>query len=379
MSQGSESSFSNQQFGKPTYRYSTPLPKGSPSSQSPLLSRQTEPSTPGQSPKFPRTSEDIGQYEGSNYPTSTFSSPSEQADLEPNLPSIFSNDPEHDRRNTSKEAPWKYAGYRVFSRFMASDDAFLIVRRFGNLNARIALSLQDDIVLLEQQLDDLERGLSRATVSKDIDNSSFRKDAFEERRTLIKKTLPAKLMEYNAFINGYTTLLSRPDIHHKDLSAVKDWLEINERAIDPEEACFLDNKEDLVGIKPKSRSCFRSVLEFTFLLQIPGIRRVFARTPVEYGKVRKDAQDKTIFQDDRRVEGFSSTLVACMGLGMLVGPLWILKSVTGVPHRLAIITSFIGIFFLLVKVATRARILDALGAAAAYSAVLMVFLQAVGV
>lgn len=64
---------------------------------------------------------------------------------------------------------------------------------------------------------------------------------------------------------------------------------------------------------------------------------------------------------------------------MLVGPLWILSSVSGIPHRLAIITSFIGTFFLLVKIATRARILDALGAAAAYSAVLMVFLQAVGV
>lgn len=82
---------------------------------------------------------------------------------------------------------------------MASDDAFLIVRRFGNLNARIALSLQDDIVLLEQQLDNLEKGLSRPTVSKDIDNSSFRKDVFKERRKIIKEDLPKKLMEYSNY------------------------------------------------------------------------------------------------------------------------------------------------------------------------------------
>jgi preprotein translocase subunit SecD len=62
-----------------------------------------------------------------------------------------------------------------------------------------------------------------------------------------------------------------------------------------------------------------------------------------------------------------------------VGPLWILAEVSNPMHRLGIITGFIALFFVLVKVATRARIFDALAAAAAYSAVLMVFLQAIAI
>lgn len=161
MSQDIESSFETRKFGHPTYRHNAPLPLGSQSSQTPLVGRKTEPSAPSPSASFSGTHADLEQYaatQGSASPTSSSAALSGQDDQEPNLPSTFVDDPEHDQRNTPGKAPWKYAGYRVFSRFMASDDAFLIVRRFGNLNARIALSLQDDIVLLEQQLDNLEKG-----------------------------------------------------------------------------------------------------------------------------------------------------------------------------------------------------------------------------
>jgi len=43
---------------------------------------------------------------------------------------------------------------------MASDSAFLVIRRFGALNARIALSMQDEIVQLEEQLYDIDEALS---------------------------------------------------------------------------------------------------------------------------------------------------------------------------------------------------------------------------
>lgn len=201
MSQDIENSSETRRIGHPTYRYTVPLPPGSQSSQTPLVRQQTEPSAPSPSHSS-GTRGDLRQYaatQGSNSPTSSSTALFEEDDQEPDLPPTFVDDPELDQRNTPDKAPWKYAGYRVFSRFMASDDAFLIVRRFGNLNARIALSLQDDIVLLEQQLDDLEKGLTRRTVSRDIDNSSFRKDVFEERRKIIKEELPRKLMEYSNY------------------------------------------------------------------------------------------------------------------------------------------------------------------------------------
>lgn len=60
---------------------------------------------------------------------------------------------------------------------------------------------------------------------------------------------------------------------------------------------------------------------------------------------------------------------------MLIAPLWILEAVHDPTNQLAIITGFIALFFFVVKVATNAKVFESLAAAAAYSAVLMVFLQ----
>jgi hypothetical protein len=67
---------------------------------------------------------------------------------------------ENNVQNAPDKAPWKYTGYRIFSRWMATDNDFLIVRRFGNLNARIILSMQDDIVQLEEQLNLIHKAVS---------------------------------------------------------------------------------------------------------------------------------------------------------------------------------------------------------------------------
>ena len=63
----------------------------------------------------------------------------------------------------------------------------------------------------------------------------------------------------------------------------------------------------------------------------------------------------------------------------MVVPLWWLAFVSGLVHRLSIITGFIAVFFILVEVATDAGVFNAFAAAAAYSAVLMVFLQGIPV
>jgi hypothetical protein len=395
---------------------STPPPSAN--SESPLIWKHTAPPSPAQSSipsnNPPAAKVNRGEFPHSptwppspapksstrEVPTSNTWPPSNGLSRDCYEPqSSFNDDPENDRRNNPSTAPWKFTGYRIFSRWMATDNAFLILRRFGNLNARIALSMQDDIVQLEEKLDAIEKILCSKDQDWRLNNGSFREDPISARRELIKKELPQKLAEYSqfhsltanvmhmltladAFINGYSQLLSRPEIHQEDLASVRGWLKSNQDAIDKRERRFVEYEEDLIGIRPKSRSCFRKVLEYSFLLRMPGLRRFPKRTPREYDLIKENSEDKynyTTWQDDRKVEGCSSTLVAVIGLGMLVGPLWILAEVSNPMHRLGIITGFIALFFVLVKVATRARIFDALAAAAAYSAVLMVFLQAIAI
>jgi len=75
------------------------------------------------------------------------------------------------------------------------------------------------------------------------------------------------------------------------------------------------------------------------------------------------------------MEFFVTIVVVSVGLLMLVGPLWALMYVWDQTKRLAIITAFIVLFLLLLSTVTVAKPFESLAATAAYSAVLMVFMQ----
>jgi hypothetical protein len=94
-----------------------------------------------------------------------------------------------------RRKPWKEIGYRGFSAFLASDNDFLVFRRFGAVNARLLLYLQDEIVILEQQLEELET-LHAQDSAVDIHNGSFRQEALPQRRKLLDKLL-VKVKEYS--------------------------------------------------------------------------------------------------------------------------------------------------------------------------------------
>lgn len=182
-------------------------------------------------------------------------------------------------------------------------------------------------------------------------------------------------------MNGYTKMLDRPSIHKDDLASVRAWIDTNPGAIDKEEAKYIF-QEDLIGIHPKPRSCFRNIIEATFLLKAPLVRGCFERRPQDANLIEEatkgsdEHKSKTTWPNDKRVEKLSSTIIALIGLGMLVGPLWILAKLDETKDKLAVISGFIALFFVLIGVGTNAGIFNALASAAAYSAVLMVFVQA---
>ncbi|KAF2814458.1 uncharacterized protein BDZ99DRAFT_237951 [Mytilinidion resinicola] len=110
----------------------------------------------------------------------------------------------------------------------------------------------------------------------------------------------------------------------------------------------------------------------TRFLKIPWLKPCFLRTPLD-DKIINDGRG--YWQNDRNLEAFSFWVIAFVGLGMLVGPIWILAFIVDPLKRLGVITGFIALFFILVAVATTAKVSEALASAAAYSAVLMVFMQ----
>ena len=83
-----------------------------------------------------------------------------------------------------EEKPWKYIGYRSFSAFIASDNDFFVLRRFGALSARVLLELQDQLSRVEEDLESLEKRV-RDEHAPDVHNGSFRQETQIDREALV--------------------------------------------------------------------------------------------------------------------------------------------------------------------------------------------------
>ena len=93
--------------------------------------------------------------------------------------------------------PWKFTGYQSFSAFVASDNEFFVLRRFGALSARVLLGLQDQLSCLEQDLGALEKRV-REKNAPDRHNGSFRQDTLEDRQALVSQA-QSLLRDYSQY------------------------------------------------------------------------------------------------------------------------------------------------------------------------------------
>lgn len=82
-----------------------------------------------------------------------------------------------------------------------------------------------------------------------------------------------------------------------------------------------------------------------------------------------------LYFSDKRIDAFASGVIVIVGLTMLLTPVWILQALNSLLWKLVVISIFIFIFLVTMSFTMVAKPFEALGATAAYAAVLMVFLQ----
>jgi hypothetical protein len=175
-----------------------------------------------------------------------------------------------------QQRPWKYIGYKGYASWVASSDTFFHVRKFATLNARVILSLQGEISVLEEKLQELDRIYS-SKESGVINNGSFRDDQKTERvETML--SLKQKLLEYSehynfstsfpkspekvhlsystsdSFINSHSPLRARPPVPKEDVSNSYAWHYNNHGAILDEEQAYITHEDDLMAIHPREIS-----------------------------------------------------------------------------------------------------------------------------
>lgn len=89
--------------------------------------------------------------------------------------------------------------------WMASDDDFFVLRRFGKLGARVALMMQNRIAQLEEEL------LNEDRASRDLGqhSGSFRNDPREQRTKLLEE-LVGRMEKYRLSLYPIMVEVSLP-------------------------------------------------------------------------------------------------------------------------------------------------------------------------
>ncbi|KAE8153234.1 hypothetical protein BDV25DRAFT_137140 [Aspergillus avenaceus] len=240
------------------------------------------------------------------------------------------------------EKPWKYIGYHAYSRFLAFDSDFYCFRRLEQLNTRVIVALQNQLAQIEESLDEIDKLCSRRE-APDVHNGTFRNDTQDDRVNLIWEAY-RRLESYNRFLNEYAQLRSRATATERDITSLKNWHYNHEGAIKNEEAKYIDGGDLLWQKHPPS--------------ELP-----------------LHVQQHVHYSSDRRIDQFVTLTIITVGLLMLISPIWILAFIHPVITKLTVITLFILLFLILVSLGTNSKPYESLAATAAYSAILMVFLQ----
>ncbi|KAI1331382.1 hypothetical protein F5Y16DRAFT_266644 [Xylariaceae sp. FL0255] len=271
-------------------------------------------------------------------------------------------------REDVERKPWKYVGYRGYSDLIASEDDFFILRRFNSLNVRIALLFQDEIAVLEGELAEIDEQNSRKDAA-DVHNGSFRQDIDNRSEVLTK--IRKKLEEYNAFVLQQTEMKKLQKPRKQDFRSLRNWHHNHDyAAIAPDEQKYLEHESDLFGVIPKDKLPLRRFIDNSRRLRTLPIWQLKGKSVSE-----ENGGDDVSYFSDARINAFAAGLIIGLGGILLLAPLWILYALNSSAHKLAVITLFVAAFLITLSFTLVMKPFEALGATAAYAAVLTVFLQ----
>lgn len=264
--------------------------------------------------------------------------------------------------------PWKYTGYKGYTNFIASENDFFVLRRFSAVSVRVALRLQDQVTVLEEKLQRLDWESSRRE-AEDVHNGSLRDDS--EERLQVLDELRQTLMRYNKFILQQAELKKHPAPLPYDIKSLENWHHNHlNAAISPPEAAYLSHPRDLFSVVPKEKSPLRRLLE-----RIESFRVHWLFSDRNAPTLPSTDAQLITFISDKRIDAFINVVIISVGMAMLIAPIWILEFLSRQTTKLGTITGFIVAFLAMISYASSAKPFEVLAATAAYSAVLMVFLQ----
>lgn len=166
------------------------------------------------------------------------------------------------------------------------------------------------------------------------------------------------------FVHQYRELKSEPNASAHSRTNVENWLRSHEGAIEPAEATYIQNHDDLFSIKAIQRTPLRKALEkFDSFYSIKYFQRDVPNNKSEFARTYDPRT--TTYQADQRINHLVTVVICVTGFFALVVPLWILLFVHSRTIQLAVITVCIAFFLATIQSVTVARPFESLAATAA--------------
>ncbi|EPE33103.1 hypothetical protein GLAREA_06115 [Glarea lozoyensis ATCC 20868] len=279
-------------------------------------------------------------------------------------------------------------GYPRLAKYLDSAESFMNYRKFGYLQARLLLTRQEELRRLESRLDD--RDIEDEKVKKKmklIDEIQRKFQAYGMVRLYTGSTKSSEEFLASLMLTAKEMALLSPPTA-RAWHSMETYMVQTRPVKEPEE--FIRYREDLVSLKPGREHSFLDTVVEKLLFKARGwkmVHKLFT-TPILREKVDMDKEDGsgTVLFSRERITMVVSLLLTITILVLLVVPIYVLSRLTeaskGNETSMTVIIFILLIFTLLFSGAlwlfTRAKRHEILSAAAAYCAVLVVFVGNVG-
>lgn len=278
-------------------------------------------------------------------------------------------------------------GYPYLATFMDSDENFMIYRRFGFVHARLLLQKQDELRIMEEELDRMDKR-DLTTNPKTLQcrmEDVERQDQLPETRQALLARLEATVLSYDQLLLNAQQLAAANRPPARDYNSVANFVRHKKPLMEGDDD-FIYNKEDLITLRPGRESAWLDAA-------VEKILKLFPRTAVKYVFCSKETAAKTTDEDlflptKRRVDRLVSCIIMAMVLALLVLPVYALYHVgssfsqSNANTSNAICMGILLVATLLFSAAlalfTKAKRHELLGAAAGYCALLVVFIANLG-
>ena len=261
-------------------------------------------------------------------------------------------------------------GYPKLAAVEAFEKNFLIYKKFGWLHNRVALRLQDELLLLEQDLVVLDEHDAQQDPGRLY--SRRRDEALDSKRKALLDEIEEKLHHFDKLILRMNRISKLETPSERNQRSVYNFIHNTGSQVQSESE-WVEDRADLVAVVPdQERSVLNAFVEelpkrisrsmTTFLFRTEDqARRIGAENINLYSQKRFDFVANALIT-------FISTLLLLIPIGVLY-----LARISGI-LQLVVILCFTQVFGLCIACMTKARKQEVFAVTAAYTAVLVVFL-----